>query len=99
MVKDVVSLRSGGNLHDKACPHHHNHPNPLLPNLWVLEGRETGGGAANVKGRSNVNDLLRFTVREKRVIGGFLCPSLVKSLLSSLMNPLISGFKSRKTAQ
>lgn len=49
MVKDVVSPRSAGNLHDKASSPH--------PPIYECEGGREKVGAANVKGRSNVNDL------------------------------------------
>lgn len=52
MVKDVVSLRSAGNLHDKASPP----PPPPPPHpLFMSKGGE--GRGANVNGRSDVNYL------------------------------------------
>ena len=58
MVKDVVSLRSAGNLHDKASSP--PPPPPLLllllpPLRFMSKGGE--GRGANVNGRSNVNYL------------------------------------------
>lgn len=56
MGKDVVSLRSAGNLHDKAPP------------SFFYESRKAGRGEGegcglNVNGRSNVNSICAFAQR------------------------------------